>query len=381
MDIKTSILKIKTITPVSVGTGEVWSPITDFFVDGKFIYLVNKDKLQKLLAQKSKINCFIEYVSKSINESHTGTNADLKGFIENVLKIDSGELIEQRISFPNANKSKSQIFRCFTSNGNPVIPGSSLKGAIKTALFYDWLKKSDEGKIALSQMIHNLYPHNNRNWFNKGYTKEVEEKFLNKKDKFGRPIFSNLSISDTQPFPAETLTVYDTRRIHLTNSKKHNVPQVKLCIEKIHSSAFSFKSEHWPFNEAFIKKMNNFAYYTILTEQKILNRKSKGVSDELKNKLNDFYDELTDQIDEIENTGSLDFYLRVGSGKSYFDNTIGNAIYEENENAFKSLCKMYKLGKAPNEKNYKLKEPFPVTRTVVSGLLLPMGWVKVTLKS
>ncbi len=381
MDIKTSTLKIKTITPVSVGTGEVWSPITDFFVDGKFLCMVDKEKFQKLLAAKGKINFFIEYVSKSINESHTGTKVDPKSFIENVLKISSDELIKQRIPFRNAVSCKSPISCCFTSNKKPLIPGSSLKGAIKTALFYDWLKKSDYGENVLKKIINNLKPHINRDWFEKKYRNEVEEKFLDNKDENQKPVFAGLSISDTGPFPAESLAVYETRRVHLTNSNKKSVPQVKLCIEKGHSSDFSFKSESWPVNEAFIRKINNFAYNSILTEQEILNEKSKGVSDEVKNKLNNFYDALTDQIDEIENTGSLEFYLRVGSGKSYFDNTIGNAIYETDIEAFKSFCKMYKLGKAPKEKYYKQKETFPITRIVVSDMMLPMGWIKISLKS
>jgi len=85
-------------------------------------------------------------------------------------------------------------------------------------------------------------------------------------------------------------------------------------------------------------------------------------------------------IEQGEKSDKPEFYIRVGSGKSYFNNTMAMAIYESNKEAFKALRELYELGKAPN-KHFRLKEPFPVTRTIISDLKLPLplGWVKFSL--
>ncbi len=378
MENRSNKLTIETITPVSVGTGEVWSPVTDFFVSGKYLYRIDNEKFQKLLVEKNKIKFFIDYVSKSVNESHTGTNTDLKGFIENVLKSPPKALIREKITFPNADRGKTEVSHCFTSNKRPVIPGSTLKGAIKTALFYDWLRKSDEGKEVLQKMNNVLLTSGKQNLFDKQYN-YAKSQFLDKKDENEKPVFSDLSIGDTELFPVESLAIYKTERIHLVNSQNRNTPQVKMCIEKGFSSNLSFKSKRWPYNASFIKKMNNFAYNAILTEKEILDDEFVRIEDSLSNKLYDFYNELLDMIEQGEKSDRPEFYMRVGSGKSYFDNTMAMAIYETNKEAFKALRELYELGKAPN-KHFRLKEPFPITRTIISGLKLPLGWVKFSLK-
>lgn len=381
MEKKSKHLNIETVTPVSVGTGEIWSPVTDFFVKNKRLFRIDAGKFHELLMAKDKVAFFSEYVYKSVNESGTGTTTDLRSFIENVLGAAPEKLTRKSIPFPNAGHSKEQVACCYTSNGRPVIPGSSLKGAAKTALFYHWLKNSDEGKEALKTMINHLIPRYDKNWFKDVYPKEVEKKFPDKTDENGKPIFAGLSIGDTEPFPAESLSVYKTERIHLTSPKRKNVPQVKICINKGFFSNLSFKSSQWPVNESFVKQMNHFAHNAILTEQEILNEQSKDISPAISGKLNAFYDRITDQIDRIEDSRELTFFMRVGSGKSFFDNTMAMVLYEadENKDAFKAFCRMYELGKAPNERHYKLKEPFPITRSVISDIYEPMGWVKIRL--
>jgi len=89
---------------------------------------------------------------------------------------------------------------------------------------------------------------------------------------------------------------------------------------------------------------------------------------------------VTEEIDRIEESGELTFFLRIGSGKSFFNNTMAMILYETDIEAFKSFCKMYKLGKAPKEREYKPKVPFPVTRSVISDIYEPMGWVKISIQ-
>lgn len=373
-------LKIETITPVSIGTGEVWSPITDYFVEDKMLYRIDKEKFQNLLNSKSKIDTFSKYVSRSVNESGTGTTIQLNRFIETELGTSPHDLTKDAIPYPNMESGKEQVNCCYQLNGSPIIPGSSIKGAIKTALFYHWLRKTPEGKATLDAIIRNLVPRYNEKWFRQEYPKKVEKNFLTKVDQNGRAIFSDLGISDTHPFDKQSSVILKTERIHLTKPQYNGVPQVKMCINKSSSSELTYKSSRWTPDIDFFQKMNVFAYNTILTEQEILYNHSNGVSISIKKGLNTFYDQMTNEIDRMEKTGEKAFFLRIGSGKSYFDNTIAMAIYEKDENAFKSLCKMYQLGKAPNEHEYRIKEPFPITRSIITDMNEPLGWVKISIK-
>ena len=380
MEKTTKHLKIETVTPVSVGTGEVWSPVTDFFVKDKQLYRIDAVKFQNLLQENNKIETFLQYVSKSINESRTGTNADLRLFIENELNSPAQNLAGSVLPYPNMESGKEQVDCCYQVTGHPIIPGSSLKGAVKTALFYDWLKHSGDGKKALDNIINHLLPQYHSEWFKKEYPKEVEQKFPDAHDEAGKHLFADLSISDTDPFPEESMIIFKTKRIHLNNPKYNGVPQVKMCINKGYSSILNYKSSRWKPDISFIQQMNTFAYNTIVTEEEILSDHSQGISRNIKQKLNTFYNRMTNEIDRIEESEELTFFLRIGSGKSFYNNTISMILLETDIEAFKAFCKMYKLGKAPNEKHYKPKEPFPVTRSVISGIYEPMGWVKISIQ-
>jgi len=380
MEKTTKYLKLETITPISVGTGEIWSPVTDFFVKDQQIYRINAAKFQNLLKNKNKIETFAQYVSQSVNESRTGTEADLRLFIENELETPPLNLTGTVLPYPNPGSGKEQVACCYQVTGQPVIPGSTLKGAVKTALFYYWLKHSEDGNKALDTIINHLLPKYQTEWFNNQYPKEIEQKFPDALDEKGKHLFAGLSMSDTDPFPTQSLVVYKTERVHLNNPKYSRVPQVKMCINKGYSSMLTYKSVRWRPDKYFTQQMNTFAYNAIVTEQEILYEHSTGVSREINQKLNTFYDMVTQEIDRIEESGELTFFLRIGSGKSFFNNTMAMILYETDIEAFKSFCKMYKLGKAPKEREYKPKEPFPVTRSVISDIYEPMGWVKISIQ-
>src|SRR5690606_13447122 len=113
-------------------------------------------------------------------------------------------------------------------------------------------------------------------------------------------------------------------------------------------------------------------------EQDILND-SGNIGSYTSERLNSFYDDIKGEIRDIKASGALTCFLRIGSGKSYFDNSIGIAICLKNEDAFKKLREFYELGKAPKERNFSPKEPFPITRTIISELTLPLGWIKFSL--
>jgi CRISPR type III-A-associated RAMP protein Csm5 len=366
-------LKIETYTPVSIGSGTVMSPITDFFVSQKELCFLNKPELSNAIAEKRKTDLFSKQIAKSINASRTGTNFSIDTFIKRELGMNPANIVTKTIPFPNATQTKEQITSCILSNGRPFIPGSTIKGAMKGAILYSWLMSS-QGSNTLNNIISDIQ--NNRqpdlNFFSDQFPPYNQaQKPSNKR------LYVDISIGDSELFPETSMVVFRTERLHLDGGRS-KVPQTKLCIAKKQTSTFPYKSNQWPFNKDTINMINEFAYQSLTVEQDILNQ-SSNVDYNASENLNQFYDSIKDEIVSIKTSNDVACFLRIGSGKSYYDNSIGMAIYLQNPNAFRSLQAKYKLGMAPRQKVYKIKNIFPITRTVISGYNIPMGWVKIQL--
>ncbi|HPI69624.1 MAG TPA: hypothetical protein PL003_10465, partial [Bacteroidales bacterium] len=114
--------------------------------------------------------------------------------------------------------------------------------------------------------------------------------------------------------------------------------------------------------------LNNFSKKSVDTDWDILDSHADKFDkdDESRNIYNalfDFYEKLSGKIGSDRKIA----YLRLGFGKTYFDNSLGLAIYDESPDIFMKYVKLLSLGK-PRQKE------FPVTRTVCTNPLIPMGW-------
>jgi CRISPR type III-A-associated RAMP protein Csm5 len=86
-------------------------------------------------------------------------------------------------------------------------------------------------------------------------------------------------------------------------------------------------------------------------------------------KLSNIISKYTEIYNKIEEKEANSMILRVGAGKTYFDNTIANILDEKDLN---------KVRKELDSNNYS---PFPITRTVVtnnSQISNTLGWIELT---
>jgi len=151
---RTYRLRIEILSPVHVGTGEVYEP-TDFFVHEKERYLgvIDFDKLCEYLSA-SEIKTFMELCregslsallrlydfidQKCLDLLHQGIDgfvirqvALCAGFIDHYQKVKqlSGRRIQQEFNRFTIHRT------AFSSNESmPILPGSAIKGAIRTAV-------------------------------------------------------------------------------------------------------------------------------------------------------------------------------------------------------------------------------------------------------
>jgi CRISPR type III-A-associated RAMP protein Csm5 len=128
-------IKLNVLTPLFIGATKEkdWVKGIDYIIYNKFLYIFNQEKLLKKLNEKDLIN---EYISKLSNN-----NISIENFFKDNFNDTELEDVSQ-IIYDNYDNINSEI-KSFIRNGmgQPYIPGSSIKGAIRSVLFNFIYKK------------------------------------------------------------------------------------------------------------------------------------------------------------------------------------------------------------------------------------------------
>ena len=116
-------LEIEVLTPLSVGAGaeKDWARGVDFVVDKGKLYKLN---LKKMIANGIKVDDLASYFASKNEE---GLKMKLAGMLDACSDFSTPFPVESE------NDVKTFVKNQFT--GNPVLPGSSLKGSIRSVLF------------------------------------------------------------------------------------------------------------------------------------------------------------------------------------------------------------------------------------------------------
>lgn len=362
-------LQLTTLTPVCIGTGNKLSPYADYVIDKqrKKIYYINQELVKTKLADK--LNLIDEYVAGIANGMDNNRSTfNLNNFLKSRLDIDIRN--EYRMQLDCEATGSKELYTIVKNAGlQPYIPGSSLKGAVKTALLYDWLVNNTDGKKAVEALL--------KNFKDEKVNEELEKVFNG-----FNPGFSDSSLIDTSK-----MMCIDTKRLHI---KKGNtaIPQAwesiindtKTTISFSMIESESFKHLSW---KELCRVLNQYAKATNSREWDILDTIGGNMPDADYNKLFDFYERINKDIDEAnENTA----FLKLGSGKGYYMNSVGLALFDadksEGKTAFLKFLKQSGFGKVYKKEtrqmeNYDLDPyDFPITRVIDVNKIQPVGWVK-----
>jgi len=411
-------LRLKTITPTFIGSNQAneLSPYSDFLQESGKVIFIDQNKLEKALANKpGLIDDFVKNIRSSMDNSKTRSEFDLKEFIEN--NLGDIELIKKYELSTDSDLGKTKIRRFISTNGYPFIPGSTIKGALRTAIIYDWIINSEQGGKKFNSLIDNI-----KNLFERKTDlekrksegqrlskeefeelkslqkpKEVLKKLdvkLNEQMLFGTQKNNptgfdarHIKISDTEKFSISNISISKLVRIKLNDESEVSPLPSEIVNENAKTSfhitiekLFEQNSLH-SFNaykiSDFFRILNQFSLATIEYEINAYNSFHNKPKSKTSNEKTDysnvvkFYQELKEFINKDENKYAI---VRLGSGKTYFDNSIGIAIYNKDGETFKQFRELLELGKNPQTK--KLVEGrFPTTRTIVEATSLPIGWI------
>lgn len=351
--------ELSVLSPLHIGNGNEFTLI-DFIIGNKNFININFDKVVDYCSEKSiKLDEEIEKEKENFKMEEFFKKYSLKP------EDYSRYVIPLNIDFSRIRQTKPKI-KEFIKGANkfPYIPGSSIKGAIRTALLWAVLQDKD-----IFEYCDKLY---------KDYVKpKIACKGLEEKI-FGtgahKDILRVLRISDTKQLELKNLEVNEIKIIgnpasiptYVENLKSGSMTNFDLWIDEklLKEDIFNDKIIRNYLNTKSIFKICNEFCKEILVKQLNYRFNPPTVKKEFEQLKKD-----------IENCKENEMILNLGWGGGWYPKTIGLKIerYNEWENGRK-LRYTLQLGKNPKTKRFVLD--FPKTRRMTIDDK-PLGWVKV----
>jgi CRISPR-associated protein Csm5 len=384
-------IAIKILTPLHIGDGNKIYPIEFFKYKGK-TYFIDENIFFELMTIEER-NDFLKFIKESKKVSldeflYGNYNSQKKPnwkLIER-LKEKSYKEIESNI--------RGNIKTIIKIKKNPYIPGSEIKGAIRTAIIYNILKENKEIYENIEFEIINL----------KQKYKSLVEQVKNKKGNDGsvRKIKNTLvkSLSDVSKNIENLLRIrkdakYDLLKNLIISDSNAEDTKIKIgeintintgrtmseWIEYIDNGNFEFsininKLPHEKLIESINSNKLNKEFLTLDYIFKSIYEYSKDILEVEKEyfKNNNI---IYSKLEKLEKENKLDSPLiRLGGYKGYLSNTVSLIVKNNNEELYDEF-----LVHCTKNTSYTFREVhkyFPKTRRILNDNI--MGWCKLYYK-
>ena len=364
--------QLKTITPVHIGTGETLNQIDGYYNNGWW-YRVDLDAVLKAMPESELNRLTIAMGQRNFQwrrylpKNHTSTAYTLR------CPEDPGE-----------TEIREAIKDAF---GRPMIPGSSIKGAIRTALLWDFIR--DDNTEAQNQLKVQLQRSPNRSWAGQSIEKAVFGKDPN------HDLMRVVQVSDTAPIPINAVgmgvawTVTLSRNDQLVQKREGN-REYKTFVEQIRAEQtldFSIKIDKTLFGQREKRKLG----YTDRQERALCEELAEVCNFVTKELAKDeaefydyyrlpepanFYESLSKRIDNLQDGA---FVLQIGWGTGYRAKTVAELLTGDDDDLMK-LRKHFRLGESRSRHGHYHRE-FPKTRRILYDRqkpTFPLGWVQIS---
>ncbi len=378
--------KLETITPVHIGSGETLNHIDGYYANGRW-YRIDLDKV--LAHPNTDINALTSEMSQRDfrwNDYFTRHNMDATDLSTyNILCAQSPETTEIR--------------EAITSVGNrPYIPGSSIKGAIRTTLLGEILIQNGEAYGKSTQWLQNKIDQQPRgNPKNERPTQQIESFAFGKNPNYD--LLRALHVSDTAPIESDSLEIGSAWTVTLNSQGKlvkkiQRGQEYKNFVQHFktgESLTFTIKVDELLLRE----REKNKLHFNSVQEQ-ILETIPKAhrslATNILETELEFFeiyylspiancYDKLINLHDELTEG---EFFLQIGWGGGYHANTVTGLFantHDPPRERWLEIQKRFKLGESRSRRGHYDEREFPKTRRILyrgQNPIAPLGWVKIS---
>jgi CRISPR-associated protein Csm5 len=371
---------IEPISPVFIGSGEKVGKF-ETLVDGGKTYILNFDKLME---NDKFVAFFVENMDKILDPS---TKDGALKAIFNYLKMNIEDY--SHTSFPtiydkNGKPKTLQISRFVHTAGRFYIPGSSIKGAIRTALikaneafakrFENALNTPNVSKSEVNKIEDNVFGSaqlspfkaliiSDSSFIDKNYIKfkKVEVIHLERGEQ-RIPQFLELWLHDLKNTGSNKVESRITFKADVLSKLLNQNGAMKAAIDYLMQVFGSEKN--------FVDTMKEAARILIEMEKQKISASNYQQKGELRELMN-FYNTLSKINKETENG----FVLRIGGHSGFYSKTAYRGFLKRDQVKVLKILFGYKKVKEDN---------FPVTTRIVRLSespkdILPVGWIKVEL--
>jgi len=363
-------LTITTLSPLHIGTGNRLLRDYDFVVHGGKTWVIDQGALAEMLYDAG--GSGFDRMAAGAKASDLLRDADYDPARPIFRYVMCGE--------PRAKASGSEIQEQIKDPWDrPYIPGSSLKGALRTALaLVGWAQR--RLKFEPSQLT------DGRREF---AALPMERRVLNKDgiSPWRAPnhdLLRALQVSDSAANEQQQLNLSNVQvftgdkpasPVELETIPSETVFTAQLVLDGFlrkpkYASALGWKEDQLKWLSHMPRVVNKFTETRIEDEHKRWRGDAFGM-------IRSFYADLARQIKAV---GEDEFILQLGWGGGWDSKTFG-AVLTENAAAFKQVVDRYKLKR---KGQYKRGEAFPRSRRLVvdSGgtPVRPLGWIRVKME-
>jgi CRISPR-associated protein Csm5 len=362
--------EIEILSPVHIGSGDKWTAFSDYITLGDTTYIIDFDRfIQNEINDIEIINNYSNEVKKSNYLDQNGYKYYLENFFydycpevfiddkKNKFTDDFKEKYTVKTFKMPKGMNKREIGRIITNAGSPYIAGSSIKGAIRTALLDSEIKNKFNN-------IQNMKYTNN---FEKaGY---VGQDYFRKNPKnVIEDVFKHLLVSDSGFFQETEIYNIGVEHIYKEHEKDGSTP---VMIEAISNGKSTFKLKCKGEKEYLAGK---YDYLLINNESELLKKVDNYYKERAKEELEIFKKEKTKEYISIVNfleknvlKEEKDTYIiRLGKHKTFYDMSISDNLHDD------EFIKAIKLKKGIT------REIYPITRSIIQDSNVPlMGWVRI----
>ena len=378
--------KLETITPVHIGSGETLNHIDGYYANGRWYHI----DLDKVLAHPS---ADINALTSEMGRRDFRWQAYLSKRNMNPVEFSAYSLPCQQS--PEEVDIREAIK---TPDNRPYIPGSTLKGALRTMFLSELIAENNQlfgdGLAYLQNLVGRPGRGNPRR---ETPAKKIEQ------DAFGKDpnhdLLRALQVSDTESVNSEALEIgvawtvtldndyelvqkIDTGQEYKNYLQQISVKQRLTFTLKIDELLFRDREkDRLKFTDLQEKTLQEFAAVCRFRAEIRMQEEQAFFDDYEFPNIPDTYDKL---IAENSNLSGGTFMLQIGWGTGYNANTVASSFTgaeEASDDSLGALRKRFRLGESRSQRGEYDPREFPKTRRILyqgQNPIAPLGWVKIT---
>jgi len=371
--------EIEVISPVHIGSGGTISPI-EYVVEDNF-YRADMDRLFE--DERFDTDGFIEDAKAGAFYLGRFAPGVAKEHVRYALDISESARTNLQQLIGRLSRS-SEVREHIKTKDEAYIPGSSVKGAIRTAILW-WVLKNDADRFDRAKKHLNSLVRSRGRVDKKRVDDEIEKLVFGADPT--EDILKALQVSDTSAVNVKELRIEEVRTL-TTTPRGHNwkgfytyvealKPGTKLVLEtKIDEFLLEDDAAselHFENKKGLVREIpricNEFADMFIEDEMRFFRQYNRpGELDDVL----EFYEMLRERREEDS------FLLHLAWGSGWHGMTVGRLLQGEPDFDFFGLRKRFSLGKTRNQQFFVSE--FPKTRRIVfkdGKPKYPLGWLKI----